>query len=107
VKKLYTFKYRNPKLYVELVPSALRNPLLQDVLTVLPLRNQFGRRMFLVEAGKFSELLGFEPGPSSDILKTRKHNVSETGSVSVLRCGGRQQQGRCLLPHLRTETASN
>jgi hypothetical protein len=26
--------------------------------------------------------------PSSGILKTRKHSVSETGSVYVLRCGG-------------------
>jgi hypothetical protein len=27
--------------------------------------------------------------PSSGILGTRKHDVSETGSVSVLRCGGK------------------
>jgi hypothetical protein len=27
--------------------------------------------------------------PSSGILGSRKHDVSETGSVSVLRCGGR------------------
>jgi hypothetical protein len=26
--------------------------------------------------------------PSSDILGTSKHDVSENGSVSVLRCGG-------------------
>jgi hypothetical protein len=26
--------------------------------------------------------------PSSGILGTREHDVSETGSVSVLRCGG-------------------
>jgi hypothetical protein len=26
--------------------------------------------------------------PSPGILETRKHDVSETGSVSVLRCGG-------------------
>jgi hypothetical protein len=26
---------------------------------------------------------------SSDILETSEHNVSETGSVSVLRCGGK------------------
>jgi hypothetical protein len=26
--------------------------------------------------------------PSFGILATRKHNVSETGSVSILRCGG-------------------
>jgi hypothetical protein len=54
VKKLYTFKFRNPKLYEELVPSRLRNPILQDVLTIVPLRNQFGRRIFLIELGKIS-----------------------------------------------------
>jgi hypothetical protein len=27
--------------------------------------------------------------PTSGILGIRKHDVSETGSVSVLRCGGR------------------
>jgi hypothetical protein len=27
--------------------------------------------------------------PSSGIIETRKHDVSETGSVSALRCGGR------------------
>jgi hypothetical protein len=31
----------------------------------------------------------FELFSSSGILETRKHNVSETGSVSVLRCGGK------------------
>jgi hypothetical protein len=30
----------------------------------------------------------FGPCPSSGILETRKHNVSETGSVSALRWGG-------------------
>jgi hypothetical protein len=38
---------------------------------------------------------GFGHFPSSDILETRKHDVSETGSVSFL---------RCLPPPLRTET---
>jgi hypothetical protein len=28
--------------------------------------------------------------PSSNVLGTRKHDLSETGSVSVLRCGGRK-----------------
>jgi hypothetical protein len=30
--------------------------------------------------------------PSSGILRTIKHDVSETGSVSVLRCGGGRHQ---------------
>jgi hypothetical protein len=52
------------------------------------------------------------------ILETRKHNVSETGYVSVLRWGETPalliplekanlkgtQQSKCLHPHLRTET---
>jgi hypothetical protein len=42
--------------------------------------------MFSVE--QMTELLGFGISPSSDILKAREHNVSETGSVSVLRWGG-------------------
>jgi hypothetical protein len=33
------------------------------------------------------QLLGFGLIPSSGILGTREHDVSETGSVSVLRCG--------------------
>jgi hypothetical protein len=32
---------------------------------------------------------GFELFPSSGILGTRRHDVSEIGSVSVLRCGGK------------------
>jgi hypothetical protein len=32
-----------------------------------------------------SELLGFWTFPSSGILETRKHDVSETGSVFILR----------------------
>jgi hypothetical protein len=40
--------------------------------------------------------------PSSGILENREHDVSETGSVSVLKGA---QLSRCLLPHhLRTET---
>jgi hypothetical protein len=36
-----------------------------------------------------SELLGFGLFPSSGIVGTRKHDVSETVSDSVLRCGRR------------------
>jgi hypothetical protein len=36
-----------------------------------------------------SELLGFGLCPLSRILKTRKHDVSKTGSVAFLRWGGR------------------
>jgi hypothetical protein len=37
---------------------------------------------------QYSELLGFRTYLSSSILETRKHNVSETGSVSILRRRG-------------------
>jgi hypothetical protein len=51
--------------------------------------------------------------PSSGILGARKHDVSETGSVSVLRCAGKTPAQLGLLerdivgvlpPHLRTKT---
>jgi hypothetical protein len=59
--------------------------------------------------------------PSSGILKTREHNASETGFVSLLRwrvghtysvgsltitgpLSKRHQHSRCLPPHLKTET---
>jgi hypothetical protein len=38
--------------YDQLLPTTIKQPLLQDVLTVLPLRSQFGRRVFLIEIGK-------------------------------------------------------
>jgi hypothetical protein len=41
-----------------------------------------GKRNFLETD---SELLGFGLRPSSDIKKSRGHNVSETGSLSILR----------------------
>jgi hypothetical protein len=40
----------------------------------------------------------FGLSPSSGTLGNRKHDVSETGSVSVLRCGGKN---RTQLPLLR------
>jgi hypothetical protein len=41
--------------------------------------------------------------PSSGIVGTRKHDVSETRFISVLRCGS--QMSWCLPPiHMRTKT---
>jgi hypothetical protein len=40
---------------------------------------------------------GFGLFPSSGILGTSKHDVSETGSVSVLRCGGGEKTPTHLL----------
>jgi hypothetical protein len=44
--------------------------------------------MFLINTDKLRNCWLFGLCPSSDIVDTRKHNVSETGSVSVLRWGG-------------------
>ncbi|XP_069698211.1 alpha-tocopherol transfer protein-like [Periplaneta americana] len=54
IKKFYIFKLKNPKLYANLVPSTLKNPILSEVLTVLPLRSQHGRRIFLIQVGKWN-----------------------------------------------------
>lgn len=63
------------------------------------------------EGGITRNRWGVGRGPLSDILKTREHNVSETGRVSVLRCGdgdaafvwGRNRISGSLV-HLKTET---
>ncbi|PSN38171.1 hypothetical protein C0J52_14551 [Blattella germanica] len=54
MKDFYTFRFNNPKYYGDLTPSKIKNPILQDVLTVLPLRSQNGRRIFVVEVGKWN-----------------------------------------------------
>lgn len=53
IKQFYLFKIKNPMYYDQLLPTTIKQPLLQDVLTVLPLRSQFGRRVFLIEIGKW------------------------------------------------------
>ncbi|GFG34743.1 hypothetical protein Cfor_04623, partial [Coptotermes formosanus] len=53
IKQLYLFALKNPMLYDQLLPTTIKNPLLQDVLTVLPLRTQSGRRVFVIEVGKW------------------------------------------------------
>jgi hypothetical protein len=51
------FRLNNPKLYGELLPTAIKNPVLQDIVTVLPLRDQFGRRIVVIEIGKISHVV--------------------------------------------------
>jgi hypothetical protein len=46
-----------------------------------------GKRFFFMLCSGITVILGLFP--SSNILENRKHDVSETGSVSVLRWGGR------------------
>jgi hypothetical protein len=44
--------------------------------------------------------------PSSGILRIRKHDISETGSVSVLRCGGGRKTPTQLGPLDRDKVSS-
>ncbi|KAJ9574890.1 hypothetical protein L9F63_007953, partial [Diploptera punctata] len=53
VKTLYTFKSKNTKYYSNLLPSRLKNGITQNILTVLPVRTQHGRRILYIEAGKW------------------------------------------------------
>jgi len=53
MKHYYMFRLKNPVFYNELLPTTIKNPLLQDVLTILPLRTQHGRRIFVIEVGKW------------------------------------------------------
>lgn len=53
IKHYYLFRLKNPTICNELLPSTVKNPLLQDILTILPLRTQHGRRIFLIEIGKW------------------------------------------------------
>lgn len=51
MRRYYAFKVKNAKLYSGLTPNSARNILSQNILTVLPKRDQLGRRILLVEAG--------------------------------------------------------
>ena len=57
MKQYYLFRLKNPVFYNELLPRTIKNPLLKDVLTILPLRSQHGRRIFVVEVGKLHAAL--------------------------------------------------
>ncbi|XP_059484486.1 clavesin-1-like [Neocloeon triangulifer] len=51
MKRYYTFRLKNPKVYRELKPTNEKNLFDQDIITVLPKRDQFGRRVMLIESG--------------------------------------------------------
>lgn len=52
VKRYYQFKQKHHNLYDGLVPSKNKNIFDHNILTVLPNRDQFGRRVLILELGK-------------------------------------------------------
>lgn len=52
VKHYYSFKVKHANLYDGLKPSREKNIFDQNILTVLPTRDQHGRRMLIIELGK-------------------------------------------------------
>jgi len=59
VKRYYHFKKKHSDLYDGLVPSKNKNVFDHNILTVLPNRDQFGRRILILELG--SKYLVNEP----------------------------------------------
>ncbi|XP_071453852.1 alpha-tocopherol transfer protein-like [Hetaerina americana] len=51
IRRYFAFKIKNPKLYVGLTPTTAKNILSQSILTVLPKRDQLGRRILVIESG--------------------------------------------------------
>lgn len=52
IKRYYQFKQKHNDIYDGLIPSKETNIFQQNILTVLPNRDQFGRRMLILELGK-------------------------------------------------------
>ncbi|XP_067007614.1 alpha-tocopherol transfer protein-like isoform X2 [Anabrus simplex] len=52
VRNFFQFEREHPKLCAGLVPSKNKNIFLQGILTILPTRDQYGRRMLLLECGR-------------------------------------------------------
>ncbi|XP_043288217.1 alpha-tocopherol transfer protein-like isoform X2 [Venturia canescens] len=52
VKEYYSFKVRHSNVYEGLKPSREKNIFEQNILTVLPNRDQHGRRILIIELGK-------------------------------------------------------
>ncbi|XP_050530926.1 alpha-tocopherol transfer protein-like [Daktulosphaira vitifoliae] len=52
IKNLYKLRQKNPKFCSDLVPSLERNVFSQNIMTVLPSRDQYGRRILLAELGE-------------------------------------------------------
>lgn len=52
MQRYYAFKQKHNNIYDGLKPSREQNVFQQNVLTVLPNRDQLGRRMLILELGK-------------------------------------------------------
>ncbi|CAH0556805.1 unnamed protein product [Brassicogethes aeneus] len=52
IKRYYQFKVKHADMFDGLTPSKEKNVFQQDVLTVQPNRDQFGRRILVIELGK-------------------------------------------------------
>ncbi|KAJ8973506.1 hypothetical protein NQ317_006496 [Molorchus minor] len=52
IKRYYAFKVKHVNMYDGLLPSTERNIFQQNILTVQPNRDQFGRRILIIELGK-------------------------------------------------------
>ncbi|CAH1133149.1 unnamed protein product [Ceutorhynchus assimilis] len=52
IKRYYAFKKKHNNMYENLSPSSERNIFQQNILTVQPNRDQFGRRILIIELGK-------------------------------------------------------
>lgn len=52
IKEYYKFKYKHKDIYEGLIPSREKNVFDQNVLLVLPNRDQLGRRILILELGK-------------------------------------------------------
>ncbi|XP_033207692.1 clavesin-1-like isoform X2 [Belonocnema kinseyi] len=52
VKRYYSFKAKHPIIYANLTPSNERNIFEQDILSIMPSRDQYGRRILILEIGK-------------------------------------------------------
>lgn len=51
IKRYYAFKQTHHDIYKDLLPSNERNIFMQNILTVQPNRDQFGRRILIIELG--------------------------------------------------------
>ncbi|XP_044726959.1 alpha-tocopherol transfer protein-like isoform X2 [Chrysoperla carnea] len=52
IKRYYSFKVKHANVYDGLMPSKEKNIFEHNILTVLPQRDQFGRRILVIELGK-------------------------------------------------------
>lgn len=51
VRNYYSFKYKHCDIYDDLMPSKEQNIFKHNILVVLPVRDQLGRRILLLELG--------------------------------------------------------